>query len=106
MIRNFFGVAGLCFQDPGAPGGARTAGVTCEFCECGLAGDGAVLKTSARARQLARIDEKIEKLEQDKATALARVTELETQLAAALAKLAAIPPIPAPEPRRGGLHFD
>ena len=91
-------------SDPAAPIGARSGGPTCEFCGCNLAADGAVLKTSARARELARIDEKIERLETDLATARARVTELETQLAAATAELAQPRPAP-PAPAARGLHF-
>lgn len=108
-MRRFFGVAERCFQsDPGAPGGGAPRGhIECGFCGCGLGADGGVLKTSTRARELARIDEKIERLEGELATARGRVTELTGELAAAVAKLAAVPPVPEPPaPRRGGLHFD
>jgi len=102
-MHRFFGVAmPLCQVDPAAPVGSRSqGGPTCEFCGCQLAADGAVLKTSQRARELARVDERIERLESDLATARGRVTELETELAAAIAR-----PAPAPEPApRRGLHF-
>lgn len=103
-----FAVQGLLFQDPAAPvGGARSGGPTCEFCECGLAADGAVLKTSERARKLARIDEKIEKLEGELAAAKAANTELQTQLTAAVAELQDLKqsrPAPASSQARG-LHF-
>lgn len=101
----FFAVALPLLQDPAAPPGRAGGGVTCEFCGCGLAADGAVLRTSDRARGLARIEEKIERIETDLTAARTRVTELEGELAAAVAKLAAVPPTPAP-PRPAGLHFE
>jgi len=96
-------------HDPAAPAGGRSGGPTCEFCGCSLAADGAVLKTSDKARQLARIDEKVERLETDLAAARARVTEAEGQLAAAVAELRALKesqPAPAPPGAGRGLHFE
>lgn len=107
-MHRFFAVALPLNQDPAAPGGSRSnGGPTCEFCDCGLAADGAVLRTSEKARKLARIEEVIERVEGERDTARGRVTELEAQLAAAVTELATLraarPEPPAPAAR--GLHF-
>jgi septal ring factor EnvC (AmiA/AmiB activator) len=99
-------VQGVLSQDPAAPVGGRSGGPTCEFCNCSLAADGAVLKTSDRARQLARIDEKIERLEGELAAAKAANTELQTQLTAAVTELQDVKQSrPAPAAKSRGLHF-
>lgn len=108
MLRFFAVMLPMHQVDPAAPAGfSGRGGCTCEFCGCGLAADGAVLRTSDKARKLARIDERIETLEGELVTARGRVTEAEQQLAAAVAELKALkdarPPAPAPAAR--GLHF-
>jgi hypothetical protein len=109
-MHRFFSVAQPFHQDPAAPAGGQSqgAGPVCEFCGCKLGADGAVLKTSERAKLLARVDERIERLEADLAGARARVTEVEGQLAAASTELQQLRqgPRPAPAAERHGLHFD
>jgi hypothetical protein len=107
MLR-FFAVRGVLLQDPALPTGARSnGGPTCEFCSCGLAADGAVLRTSQRAKDLAKIEITLERAQEDLAKAQASVTELTAQLAAAVAKCQELSQqLPAPAARRGGLHFD
>lgn len=82
--------------DPAAPGGGSGTfrGCTCDFCNCTLAADGGVLKMSPRARELAKIEDKIERLELDLAAAKAAAAAAETQLTAARADLARRP-VPA-----------
>lgn len=109
-MRDIFGVRFPFFQvvDPVAPAGGQSqgAGPVCEFCGCKLGADGAVLKTSERAKQLARVDERIERLESDLAAARGRVTEVEGQLGAAVSELQELRQSrPAPAGDRG-LHFD
>lgn len=59
----------------------------CDFCGCTLAADGAVLRTSDRAKTLARVDERIDRLTEDLAAAKADAQEVRQQLTAAKAEL-------------------
>lgn len=95
-MRGFYFVAlPLAFpdDDPLAPRGAAAGAgrVTCDFCACELAADGNVLRMSSRAKDLAKIEARLEKAADEVATAKARLAELEQELAAAKAAMTARP---------------
>lgn len=84
-------------DDPLAPGTGGSAGrVKCDFCACSLAADGAVLTTSPRARELAKIEETLEKSQAELATTKATLQTTAAELADAKAELVRLRPAPAP----------
>lgn len=85
---------------PGANSGA-TGRVTCEFCKCSLAGDGAVLRRSERAKTLMDLEDTIDKLRRDLDDAKRAATDADVQLKAALKQLDA-----RPAPAAAGLADD
>lgn len=74
----------------------RNARIRCDFCECELAGDGGVLKTSEKAKKLERADKEIADLQGRLDTANQKAEDLQGKLNA-MEK----PPEPSPKPNGG-----
>lgn len=83
-------IAAVVVPAPGVPAGSGSGSVTCEFCDCRLLRDGAVLRTSDRARAFQRADETIADLKAEIARLKKEKIELETR-------------IPKPSERRGSV---
>lgn len=81
------GGTGSIMPDPNAPPAqvetppavvpaARRGGIECAFCECQIAPDGGVIKTSERARALAKAEDTIAALKSQLDAANAKIREL------------------------------
>lgn len=79
---------------------ARAPKVTCEFCECQLTPAGDVLKMSAKARELNKLEDVITALKEQLAAARGEVTTLTQSVAELRAQLA-----PVEEETRGTFSF-
>jgi hypothetical protein len=80
-------------SEPDPPRGRR-ARIVCDFCECELASDGGVLKTSERAKTLERADKEITDLQGKLDTKTQELEDLR-------AKEKAPTPVPADKPNGG-----
>lgn len=72
------------------PAGAGAAGsrrIVCEFCECSLANSGDVLKRSARAKELMKLEDTVETLTRELDEARTSAAALKTELDAAKLEL-------------------
>jgi hypothetical protein len=78
---------------PGTSGGSATGRVTCEFCKCGLAADGGVLKRSERAKALMDLEDDLAKTKKELVDVTRAHAKLDEQLTAAKAELANRPAV-------------
>lgn len=73
-----------------APAPVRPSRITCDYCQCSLAADGGVLVTSDRAKDLNRLEERIEVLTREISGHQATIQALTTERDEARSALAAI----------------
>lgn len=66
---------------------ASTRRVRCEFCQCELAADGGVLKTSQRAREFRDVDDNLARALSDVQAARSEITRLTAELQTANARI-------------------
>lgn len=71
--------------DPMPKGDDKPLSVTCEFCECKLTRRGQVIDISSKAKELRRLQDRIDKLEATSAEQAETITRLERELAEAKA---------------------
>lgn len=92
------GAPAAVIEQPSQPSNRK---ITCGYCECVLALDGGVLRTSERVKALNAQEDRIEKLKLQLAQLETDLTAARAEVATAQAQLAAITrPSEAPDPWR------